>query len=303
MKGNKLHILLAIFCLFFIVFAGCKDGEQTSGDDTDQPAEVEIDSTTSTLVKFDNTLFSVPSPYQVAYLVKEMELDFNKEYLNPLNRSTNYTNNFKKALNLGVYGADLGYLNIYEQTPNAIQYFSIVKKFAHELGISSAFNADIIKRVDANMGKKDSLMYIISHAYRAADSYLKNNARPEISALILAGGWVESLHIMTQITLVDQSQIEIVNRIGEQKHPLDNLIKVLSPYYNESAEFAELLDGLIDLAYEFDGIEFLYTYAEPEVNPDRKLTTINSKSEIVISEEQLQTISEKIKVIRNKIIE
>lgn len=303
MSGKRLDTLVAIFCLLFIVFSGCKDGERLNDEDTDQPAEVEIDSTASTLVKFDNTIFSVPSPYQIAYLIREMDLDFNKEFLNPLNRSTNYTNNFKKALNLGIYGADLGYLNIYEQTPNAIQYFSIIKKFAYELGISSAFNATIIKRVDKNMGKKDSLMYIISHAYREADTYLKNNARPEISALILAGGWAESLHIMTQITLVDQSQVEIINRVGEQKHPLDNLIKVLSPYYNESAEFAELLDGLIDLAYEFDGIEYLYTYAEPEVDPENKITIVNSKSEIVISEEQLQTISEKIKVIRNKIIE
>jgi hypothetical protein len=76
----------------------------------------------------------------------------------------------------------------------------------------------------------------------------------------------------------------------------------LSPYYNQSDEFATLIDDFIDLAYDFDGITTDYVYAETEIIPEEKLAIINSQSKVNISEEQLQGIATKIDNIRNRII-
>ncbi|PLX03535.1 MAG: hypothetical protein C0594_10280 [Marinilabiliales bacterium] len=300
LKKNIVSLLALAFAI--ITLNACTESAQPTDEEIEEALEVEIDTSASTLVKFNNTLFSVPSPYEVAFLVKDLGIDYNKEFLNPIDRKHNYTNTFKKGLNLGVYGADLGYLNIYEQTPDAISYFSVVKVLSQELDISGAFDESIVKRVEKNMGNKDSLLFIISHAYRKADTYLENNKRDDIAALILTGGWVESLHIMSQICQIEKRQ-EIMNRIGEQKHPLDNLIKIMSPYYNQSEEYSELIDALIDLAYIFDGIDTDYTYIEPEVFPEEKLTIVNSKSNLTFTDDQIKMISEKINSIRNKIIE
>jgi len=300
LKKNIVSLLALAFAI--ITLNACTESAQPTDEEIEEALEVEIDTSASTLVKFNNTLFSVPSPYEVAFLVKDLGIDYNKEFLNPIDRKHNYTNTFKKGLNLGVYGADLGYLNIYEQTPDAISYFSVVKVLSQELDISGAFDESIVKRVEKNMGNKDSLLFIISHAYRKADTYLENNKRDDIAALILTGGWVESLHIMSKICQIEKRQ-EIMNRIGEQKHPLDNLIKIMSPYYNQSEEYSELIDALIDLAYIFDGIDTDYTYIEPEVFPGEKLTIVNSKSNLTFTDDQIKMISEKINSIRNKIIE
>ncbi|MFH2141215.1 MAG: hypothetical protein ABIJ97_02240, partial [Bacteroidota bacterium] len=271
-------------------------------NDINNLIEAQIDSNSTTLIKFNNTLFSVPSPYEVSYLIKRESIEYNKEILNPTNRSHNYTNNFKKALNMGVYGADLGYLNIYQQTPEAVNYFSTVKILAQELNMSNAFDKKTIQSIENNMGNTDSLMFIISNTYRRADEYLKDNGREDDGVLILAGGWIESLYILVEIADLDKNT-EVIIRIGEQKHPLDNLIKILSPFYNNSAEFSELIDMLIDLAYEFDGIDIHYTYEEPTIDVANKLTTINSKSELVMTDQQLKIISEKVSDIRKFIVE
>lgn len=301
-KGAR-SLLSALTFAAVLVFSGtgCNDPEPVTDPITDV-LEIEIDSTASTLLKFNNTLFSLPSPYQIAYLAKDLGIDYNKEFLNPINRQLNYTDHYKKALNLGVYGADLGYLNIYEQTPDAISYFSVVKMLSQDLDISGAFDANIVSRIENNMGNKDSLMYIISNAYRNVDKYLEDNNRNDIAALVLTGGWVESLHIITQI-YQDEKRQELMNRIGEQQHPLDNLIKILSPYYNESDQYAALVDDLIDLAYIFDAIDIEYTYIEPEVVPEEKLTIINSKTNLKFTDDQIKMISEKVAQIRNSIIE
>ena len=62
---------------------------------------------------------------------------------------------------------------------------------------------------------------------------------------------------------------------------MDNLIKLLTPYYQDP-EYTEFIDALIDLAYDFDGIEMKYTFVAPTTDAKNKITTINSKSEIVI---------------------
>jgi len=302
---NRFNILLAAVIsgsLLLSGLAGC-GGSGTEAEETNDQDSTENDTDGPVNIQFDNTTFSLPSPYQMAYLVKSLNLDYNKDFLNPTKNASKYTNNFKKALNLGVYGADLGYLNIYEQTPDAINYFSVIKKLSEDLDLLAAFNAETINRIESNMGNKDSLMYILSNTYRTADAYLKDNERKDIGVLILAGGWIESTFILTQIALNNKSQQEVINRIGEQKNPLENLIKILSPFYNESNEYTELTEKLIDLAYEFDGIDINYTYEAPIIDKEKKLTIINSKSEVVMSDEQLQTINKKIGAIRNLITE
>lgn len=296
---KRLHIKFIVFGLAaMFLFWSCTSQEEK---DKEKELEVKIDSSASMLVKFNNTLFSVPSPYQMALLAKEQKIDFNKDFLNPTSNMNKYTTDFKKALNLGVYGANLGYINIYEQNPDAITYFAVVKSLASQLNIIGAFNPKTISRIEKNMGNKDSLLYIISGTYRSADQYLKDNKRDDMGVLILAGGWIESVHIIIDIAKKQKNQ-EIIDRIGEQKHPLDNLIKILSPYYNQSEDFAKLLDSLIDLAYDFDGIDFKYKYEEPVVDVKTKTTTVGGKTEVIISNEQLKIISDKITRIRQNIV-
>ena len=301
-KRFSITSFIAIALIF--TFYGCNGGDTTSDEEMDieEAIDNEIDSTSATIVQFNNSLFSIPSPYEIAFLVKDENIDFNKDFLNPVNRSHNYINNFKKALNLGVYGADLGYLNIYEQTPDAVSYFSAIKVLSQELDISNAFDQKTISRVEKNMGNKDSLLYIMSSTYREADIYLKDNNRSELGVLILTGGWLESVNVLVNIAKTSKNQ-NIIRRIGEQKYPLENMIKILSPYYNESEEYGKLIESLIDLAYDFDGIDVHYTYKKPEVFADKKLTVVNSESQLVMSDEQLNMISEKIAAIRNTIIE
>ena len=49
---------------------------------------------------------------EITMLIKEGGAVYDKQELNDHNNVSNYTTNFKKALNLGVYGTDLGYANI-----------------------------------------------------------------------------------------------------------------------------------------------------------------------------------------------
>lgn len=285
-------------------FEGCSDSgkqDEKSDESIEKSLDVDVDTNANRLIKFNNVIFSVPSPYQFAFFVKDLGVSYNREYLNSTKNVSSYSSTFKKALNMGIYGTDLGYLNIYEQVPDAIQYFSALKMLAQDVGIASTFDANTIQRIEKNMGRKDSLLFILSNKYREADAYLKDNDRNAIAVLILAGGWMESLYILTEVSK-DKPSEAISQKIAEQKHPLDNLIKILTPYYNQSQEYTQMVDQLIELAYEYDGVEYKYEFKPSTTDAANKITTINSVSKLTINKDQLKNISEKIGKLRNSIV-
>lgn len=297
LKLNQKIITCAILSII-IFFSACNNKSEKEKKIV-QPVR-EID-TSNVLIKFNNTLFTLPSPYQATYSIKKSNLDFNKSLINPADHVSAYTTNFEKALNIGIYGTDLGYLNIYDQVPDVISYFTVIKKLSQEIGIHSALQIEIIERIENNIDNQDTLLHFLTNTYKQFDSYLKANNRKDIGALIIAGGWIESLYILSQ-NAIDTKNRKIINRLGEQKHPLDNLIEILSPYYYKSPEYTDLIDSLVDLAYEFDGIIYNYSYEPPVIHPEKKLTEIKSTSNIIISEYHLRTIANKIASLRNQII-
>lgn len=293
---TKNTINLVFLSVMSLVIAGCTGGEGTK----EASEDLTIDSAASTVLQIGNVVFCIPSPIQTAILIKDVGANYDKEMLNATQNTNSYSTNYQKALNLGIYGADLGYATIYEQPQDGIKYLKAVEGLADDIGVSGAFSAEMMKRITENLGNQDSLLGMVSDCYRAANAYLQNNDRDDACALILAGGWVESLYFVTRIAGSMTNQ-EIINRIGEQKNTLNNLIKLIEPHYNQP-EFRELLDQLIDLSYEFDEVEIKYTFEQPKVDVDKQISTINSTSEVIITDEQIKSISEKIQIIREQIV-
>jgi hypothetical protein len=278
------------------VLSSCSN---TKNDDE----EVEkLDSNKSNMVNINGTLFSIPSPIQTAILLKQVGATYNKGLLNSPGKISSYSTETKRALNLGAYGADLGYIILYQQTQEAIGYLGAVKKLSDDVGISGAFGTKLLDRFKQNMSNQDSLLVFTSEAFRSSDSYLKDNDRGKVSSLIIAGGWVESLYFTSEIyntNLKDKKKLE--ERMGEQKTTLDNLIKLLTPYYQEEG-FTEFVDALIDLASEFDKVEVNYVYIKPTTDEVNKVTTINSTTEVKISPDVTKAIQEKVKNLRGLIV-
>lgn len=303
MKDTKyIHSILILFSLF--ILASCSNessqGEE-DGDTIESQVLSEIDSTAIQLYKFDNTLFSVPSPYQISILIKDLNIEYNPKVINPVSNAQIYNDNFKKALNLGVYGADLAYLNMNNQLNDLAKYFATIKILAEELQLSAAFERKTIERIEENLSNEDSLLHILSKVYRNTDRYLKENNRNNIGVLVLTGGWVESVYFLAQISELTQSDA-IMTRLGEQKYPLENLIKILTPYYNDSDQYASLIESLVELAYIFDGIDIEYIYEKPETDSENKITTIKSSTQLLMNVEHINMISKKVNQIRTQVI-
>lgn len=300
LKYLRLLKSVALVSLFATIVTSCGPSDSDDPDAIDTTATGKDTTGQIGPITINGEIFSIPSPIQTAFLIKEVGSNYSKEILNPTSNTPNYTTSFRKALNLGVYGADLGYVTIYDQTQDAIGYLNSVKKMADELGVSGAFDVKTIERFQKNIGNKDSLLVLVSVAYRASDAYLKNNERNDVSSLVLTGGWIESLYFAVNTAKTSKNQ-DLIRRIGEQKSSLTSVIKLLTPYYSQS-EYAELIDELMALSTIYENVQFSYTYEKPTTDVKNKITTINSKTQVNVTPEQLESISQKIQAIRNLIV-
>jgi len=288
-------------CFVFVIslslfLVSCGGGGELENDMN----EVAIDSTGSNVLELGNTVFCIPSPVQTAILVKEVGAAYDKSLMNDPGNHSSYSTNFQKALNLGVYGADLGYSAIYEQPQDGLKYIKTVQNLADDIGVASAFSPSVIMRLTKNIGNQDSLLSMVGSCYRSLNAFLQENDRDDVCALVLAGGWIESTYFVTAISGTMESQ-ELLNRLAEQKSTLENLIKIIEPFYNDP-QFTELLDEMYDLSEDFDGVTIDYVYEKPTVDEKNKKSIINSKSNVTISEEMITSIRAKIAALREQVI-
>lgn len=202
------------------------------------------DSTAAARSERTRSIFhNIPSPMETAGLLKKAGADFNKDILNDVKHVDSYTAASKQALNLGVYGADLSYASVYNNTQESMLYTSCAQRLAKKLDVSNAFSQDVVDRLEKNRNNRDSLLAIISETYWQVDAYLKENARENISALMVAGGWVEGLFIATQVAQRHDTP-ELRQRIAEQKIPLADLLELVKTYSPDDPAIAGVLKDL-----------------------------------------------------------
>ncbi|MBD3637602.1 MAG: hypothetical protein HUJ25_09635 [Crocinitomicaceae bacterium] len=245
-------------------------------------------------------MFSIPSPIQMVNMIKDNISTFNEELITNPENVANFTTEFKRAINMGIYGADLGYATIYENNTKAVSYLSSIEKLSDELGIAGAFDQELLERFIDNGNNQDSMLVIMSEGYREGDRFLKDNEEHDVATLILTGGWIEAMYFAA-VSYEDTKDQDIANRIGEQKTALGTIIELLEDYNTEEM-YTDLINDLKELEAEFEKIEFNYTYVEPVHNVKEHETTIKSKSSVKIEGGVLESIIEKVKNIRNGLI-
>lgn len=292
-------LLIALSVSVFIT--ACGDGTEkpdTSGEVSNNNGA--NNGGNSNILKVGDKLFNLPSPLETAFLIEEVGGHFTEALLNPDVDPTKYTTKNAQAMNLGVYGADLGYSLIYNQSQNAWNLLETCKKLGGEIGISPSLYTSLMKRFQGNMENRDSLLIMIAQMNSLSDEYLKENESEDVSSLILYGGWVESLYFTTNLTKqLDDPKLR--SRVGEQKNSLENLIGLMQQS-NSTGQLDNVVTELQSLQTIFNKVEYNYEWVEPETKADKSLTIIKSKSTVNLSEEVLKEITDKITEIRNNII-
>jgi hypothetical protein len=245
---------------------------------------------------------NISSPVEIAALIKNMGIPFTMEYLAPTEFTANYNTNYAQAFALGVFSADLGYLNMYNKTGSVLDYLTTIKDLADAINVGQYFDFSTLKRLASNSSNIDSLKYISVHSFNQMDQSLRQRKRGNLSALIIAGAWLEGIYITVQVAKI-QSDQRLTDKIGEQKIILADLMTLLISYAKDPI-FKNYVNEFNSIKSTFDAVTITYEQGEPVTIEQNGMLTIIQKDKSIVnmSSAQLNSICQTVEGVRNRLI-
>ena len=302
MQKNIILILSLVFllssCRFF-------DSERRmSSKEFDIPEELLEDKPLEIASEvIEDMIDNVSSPAETAALIKGLNVPFNRDYLADTKFEKNLNTSYQKAIGLGIYGADLGYINMYERTSLVINYITSVKSLAEGIQVGQFFDFATLNRIATNKENIDSLMLISQQSFNRIDSYLRETNRAYLSVVIVTGLWIEGLYISTRV-LQDTPNMRMKEIVGEQKIAMNQLMLLLRNYQKEK-NIAKLITDLEEIQELYSQVQITYEYADPTSEVIDGILTVkqNDKQIINMPDEVLNAIIEKTQNLRNNLLQ
>lgn len=245
---------------------------------------------------------NISSPVEMASLIKKSGVDFSQKILNNPDKVGDYNTSFKRALNLGVFSADLGYINTFDKNTIVVSYLLSVKELAEGIKVGQFFDFAALKRMASNSSNLDSLMEVSVSSFNKMDAYLRSQNRSHVSTLIVTGAWVEGLYIANSV-IKETRNPELINRIGEQKDIIDILLIILGNYSHDK-NFAEMVTRMEQVKQAYAGVKITTEFGEPKrIERDGTLIIVQDEiSHVEITPEQVDNIIAEISSLRDFIV-
>lgn len=298
-RMKKTVFLLAIVSIF-----SCAENETPGEIDRDlngNGLEVTNQKLKDKVTAIENIFYSIPSPRVTIDIIEEAGAVFDVQLTNDPQNLDKYTSKAERALNMGVYGADVNYCSAFNKTADVMMLLACTRSLGEELGLESIFDQTVIDRLNDNRENADSVQSIITNTFWEIESKLEEDDRAELAALIVIGGWIEGLNIACGQAKINIDNQKMIDRIAEQAIALDNVIELAKFYKIRGLVINELLESLEDLKVSFDKIEVVES-AGTNSNSSDSIPTIGMKIERRMSVELLEEITVKVHNIREDIV-
>lgn len=308
MNVRFIQTLFSLLVLSILILPSCQKDDKKRDKTEDKEEVVTVDTIDTQLVKdiksVKEMFYSMPSPLEVAMILKQAGKDYNPELLNPVDKTSEYVSTKNMALNLGIYTTDLSYASLYDQTQTTIDYINAAKKMAEGLGILNAIDQNTIERLEANVNNRDVILDIISESILNSSSFFQENDRQAVSTIILIGGWVEGIYIATNLVGDDPSQDdiknnELISRIADQKLAINTIMKLIEK--NEDDEnLQSVKKDISKLKSIYDEIEITSSRVVPVKDTVNQVTTLKSETKISMTPDTYNKLKQQVDVIRNQ---
>jgi len=286
---KKFYIILFILSIG-IIFGSCKKEKK---EQTSVPKENEQKDTLSEIKIF----YLVPSPDDIFGFANSSNLYFNPSLINPTENIDKYNNTKLQELNFGIYSADLAYCAAFAKREETKMYLNVVKALSEKIGLSEVFNESLVNRIN-NLGtNKDSLIAISNDTYFDIIRYLEKYKRINTLSIIAAGGWIETMYLVVNLTEYSQDN-PTIQKIADQKIVFNNLYKFLEQNISDP-NVKSIFEEFKKLKKIFDEFEIIETEDEHNLSVNSNKIIVGSNVKIVMNKKQFINLVNVINEIRS----
>jgi hypothetical protein len=239
MKKIFAGVILPILIVSFTSLTSCKD--RASGK---QQKMVEMEQVKTIENQIEANVYPLPSSAQVIKMLTELEVGYIIGISNPVANTKKYFSSTTRAVNLGVYGADLSYATLYNIQQEVINYLDAIRSLSNELNMSKIYNEELYEGIKNNFDNRDELVKILTGAFNETYSYLSENDQQALALLVVGGAWVEGMFLTTHVSEAAYQVAGISKVLLEQKNSFELLLEIIQPYASDPSvgDFLKLLE-------------------------------------------------------------
>jgi hypothetical protein len=239
MKKIFTGVILPMMIIGFISMTSCKDRAASK-----QQKKVEDQQKEAIESEIEKNVYPLPTSAEVIKMLTEFEVGYTVGITNPVENTKKYFSSTTRAINVGVFGADLSYATLYNQHQEVINYLSAIRSLANELNMSKIYNEDLYTKIKNNFDKRDTLVNILTSAFNDTYGYLSDNDQQPLALLVVGGAWVEGMYLTTQVSDAAYQYEGISRVLLEQKKSFDLYLNITKVYENDPSvgDFVKQLD-------------------------------------------------------------
>jgi hypothetical protein len=250
-------------------------------------------------IQIAGELVVIPPPALISHLIAKESLPFDSQSLSDASHPEKWTSEIKKALNLGVLGADLSYLINHGQAGSIPQYLAAIRRLTDDLGMSHEVDPNLLNQIEAGLENSANMLGMHGTFFRNLEAYLKKNHRLEISTCILLGGWTESMHQLA--CPADSIAGHPLDRLLlDQTYSADGVAALANSIQSES--FADIQAALLELCSALGALEKTYEFKAPVHDRRQGITYLRSQSSVICPDNNLSELHSLIAETRQLIL-
>lgn len=244
-KSLYMKRIVALF-LIPVVFAGLACITSCKGGKSEEQKKVEIDQYKSIEQQMESNVDSLPTSAEVIKMLTDLEVGYIFGISNPVENTKKYFTRDAKAINMGVYGADLSYATLYSMQQSVLDYLSAIRSLSAELNMSQIYDETLYDRIKQNYDYRDKLVEILSEAFDATYKYLSDNEQQPLALLVVGGAWIEGMYLTTHVSEAAYNIAGISGNLLEQKKSFELYLEITEPYMNDPlvANFVNKLEPI-----------------------------------------------------------
>lgn len=289
-------LVLAFPLMASLLFLSCDSKEEPTAQVTEDVDSTDVTTDSMAVVEEDRAVsYNLPSALQIAAVFKKSGAAFMPSVTNDKAYTVKYnTSNYKKAVNFGIYSADLAYCLSNKKYQESKEYLKASKDMGSYLGLDKAFESDRMpERFDRNISNEDSLIKIVAAIQMHTDVMFEENKQKHIKLLALVGAWTESLYIAGEVYTKDKGK-KVRTNFMEQLLFSKTIVKALNNSVGTEPEIPALTASIENISNTFGKIPAIAAAMEQDENTD-----LNS---VTVTDAELRPILDAVKTLRTEMV-
>jgi hypothetical protein len=239
MKKIFTGVILLLLIISFTRCTSCKDRTAAK-----QQKKIELEEKDTIEKQIEKNVYPLPTSAEVIKMLTDLEVGYIIGISNPVENIKKYFNSSKRAINLGVYGADLSYVTLYNQQQEVINFLKAIQSLANELNMSKIYNESLYDKIKQNFDNRDELVKILTSAFNDTYAYLSDNDQQPLALLVVGGAWVEGMYLTVNVDEAAYQAAGFSKVLLDQKKSFELFLEITLPYTNDPSvsDFVKLLD-------------------------------------------------------------